>query len=180
MVPSLFILVSSVCKSLQCLISTLTQAGEGGHLFRLTCSVVLWRGRNTANKYHWHVWGVFTVYGPHWVCPSSWHMCFTGLQCSGSRLLCRGTVQSESGFRELPRLSCSASGSCILHKTQTQLGPCFVPFPGPSSSGDQVLGEHTVPDGLYVLITLPVTAAWFPGCTARALSQVCHVSPLGS
>ena len=38
MVPSsLFILASSVCKSLQCLISALTQGGEGGHLFRLSC-----------------------------------------------------------------------------------------------------------------------------------------------
>ena len=26
--------------------------GKGGHLFKLTCSVVLWEGRNTANKYH--------------------------------------------------------------------------------------------------------------------------------
>ena len=56
---------SSSYKSLQCLISTLTQRGKGGHLFRLTCSVVLWGGRNTASKYHWHVWGVLTVYGPH-------------------------------------------------------------------------------------------------------------------
>ena len=57
----LFILTSSVCWSLQCLISTLTEGGKGGHLFRLTCSVVLWGGRNTANKYHWHVWGVLSV-----------------------------------------------------------------------------------------------------------------------
>ena len=63
----LFILASSVCKSLQCLISALMQEGEGGHFFRLTCSVVLWGGRNTANKYHWRVWGVLTVYGSHWV-----------------------------------------------------------------------------------------------------------------
>ena len=68
--------------------------GEGGHLFRLICSIVLWGGRNTANKYHWHVWEMLAVYEPHWVCPSSWHMCFPGLHCSGSRLLCRGTVQS--------------------------------------------------------------------------------------
>ena len=40
----MFILASSVCKSLQYLTSTLTQGGEGGHLFRLTCSVVLWDG----------------------------------------------------------------------------------------------------------------------------------------
>ena len=40
MVPSsLFMLASSVCKPLQCLISALTQGGEGGHLFRL---IVQW------------------------------------------------------------------------------------------------------------------------------------------
>ena len=83
----LFVLASSVCKSLQCLISALTQGSEDGHLFRLTCSVLLWGWRNTANKYHWHVWGVLTVSGPHWVCPHSWRMCFPGLHCLGSRLL---------------------------------------------------------------------------------------------
>ena len=30
-------------------------------------------------------------------------------------------------------------------KAQTQLGLCFVPVPGPSSSGDQVLGECSLP-----------------------------------
>ena len=46
--------------------------------------------------------------------------------------------------------------------TQTQfwlslcgLGMHFVPFPGLSSSGDQVLGECTVPGGPCVLITSP-------------------------
>ena len=47
-VPS--VLASSVCWSLQCLISALTQGGGSGHFFRLTCSVVLLGGRNTANK----------------------------------------------------------------------------------------------------------------------------------
>ena len=43
---------TSVCWSLQCLISTLTHGGSGGHyfFFRLTCSVVLWGGRDAANK----------------------------------------------------------------------------------------------------------------------------------
>ena len=39
--------------------------------FRLTCSVVLWGGRNTTNKYHWHVLTVFTYTGfapAHGVC----------------------------------------------------------------------------------------------------------------
>ena len=44
--------------------------GEGGHLFRLTCSIVLQGGMNTANKCHWYVWGVLTVSGPHWICPA--------------------------------------------------------------------------------------------------------------
>ena len=66
---SFFILASSVCKSLQCQISALTQGRESGHLFRLTCSVVLWGGRSTANKYQWPVWRVLTASGPHWVCP---------------------------------------------------------------------------------------------------------------
>ena len=71
----LFILASSVCKSLQYLLSTLTQGGGGGHLFRLTCSVVLRGGRNIANKYHWCVWGVLVVTGPHWVCSRSPRVC---------------------------------------------------------------------------------------------------------
>ena len=45
MVPSsLFVLASSVCKYLQYLTSALIQVDKGGHLFRLTCSVVLWEG----------------------------------------------------------------------------------------------------------------------------------------
>ena len=43
-------MASSVCRSLQCLISALTQGWGGGHFFRLTCSVLLWGGRNTANN----------------------------------------------------------------------------------------------------------------------------------
>ena len=87
-----FILASPVYKSLRCLISAMTQGVEGGHLFRLTCSVVLWGGRNTANKYRWHMWGVLAVSGPYWVCPRSWCVCFPSLHCSGSRLLQRETV----------------------------------------------------------------------------------------
>ena len=92
---SLFIFASSVCKSLWCLTSTLTQGGEGSHLFRFTCSVVLWGGRNTGNKYHWHVWGVPSVYGPHWVCPSSqWRVLSRSTLLRLQRSL-QGTVQSR-------------------------------------------------------------------------------------
>ena len=96
----LFVLVSSICSSLQCLISALTQGGGGGHLFRLTCSVVLWGGRNTTNKYHWCV---LTVSWPHWVCPHSQHVCFPCLPCLGSRLLCWELSEASPGLYALPR-----------------------------------------------------------------------------
>ena len=89
----LFILASSVCKSLQCLISALTQGGKGGHLFRLTCSVVLCGGRDTANKYRWHVGSAPGVW-PTLGLPQLAGVCFPGLHCSGSRGLCRSTIQS--------------------------------------------------------------------------------------
>ena len=59
-------LVSSVCWSLQCLISALTQGGRWRAL--LACSVALWGGRDTANKQHWHVLAVSQL---HWACPCS-------------------------------------------------------------------------------------------------------------
>ena len=46
-------LTFSVCWSLQCLISTLTQGGRWWTLFfffKLTFSVTLWGGRDAANK----------------------------------------------------------------------------------------------------------------------------------
>ena len=99
----LFILASSVCWSLQCLISILKQGGEGGHLFRLTCSVMLWGGRNTANKYHWYVWGVLAVFQLHWVCLCSWHVCFPSLHFSCSRLLCQELSEAGPGLCALSR-----------------------------------------------------------------------------
>ena len=71
--------------------------------------------------------------------------------------------------------------------TQTQfwlslwgLGVHSVPFPGLSSSGNQVLGQCTVPGGPCILITSLVLAAPFPGGTPWAPSQACCVSPLES
>ena len=131
-VPFSFILASSFCKSLQCLISALTQGGQGGHLFRLTCSVVLWGGRNSAKKYHWLVWGVLAVFQPHWVCPRSRCVCFHGLHFSGSRLLCQELSEAGPGLcapsRSMPlrfRFSntpqrCRLGWACVLCPSQVQ------------------------------------------------------------
>ena len=84
------------------------------------------------------------------------------------------------GLHALPRsklLRFRFSGTPQRHRLS--LGMYFVPFPGPGSSGDQVLGQCTVPGGLCILITSWFPAPAFPGCRARVLSQLCHMSPLG-
>ena len=142
----MFILTSSVFSSLPCLISALIQGGEGGHLFRLTCLVVLWGGRDTANKHHWPVWGVLAVDGPHWVCLSP-----------------RRRVRPGS---TLLRLQGALQGHCpkwALH---------FVHFPGLSCSGSQVPYRGTDPDGLCVLCLSQVQPTLATRCLASTLSQV--------
>ena len=122
-----FILASSVCCSLQCLISVLTQGSKGGHLFRLTCSVLLWGGRNTANKYPWRVWGVLAVSGPHWAC--SQRVCFPvhTAQAPG----CSAGELSKVGpeLCAIPGLNHSGSGSWVLHKGTDSVGPAFCALP---------------------------------------------------
>ena len=85
-----------------------------------------------------------------------------------------GSVQFDSSLFQLIFLLRYST------KAQIRLGLHFVPFPGPSSSGDQVLGKHTLPRWVVHLITSSVPTAQFPKCTVRAPSQVCHTSPLGS
>ena len=123
-------LASSVCWSLQYLISALTQGMRWWSLlFRLACSVVLWGGRYTANKYHWCV---FTVIQPHWVCACSRRVCFPSLHCSDSRLLCWELSDAGPGLHSLARfkpLRFRFSGTpqrrrlvwaCVLHPCPVQ------------------------------------------------------------
>ena len=126
---------------------------EGDHFFRLTCSAVLWRVRNTANKYRWHVWGVLTVYGPYWICPQ--------------------LMQCVLSWSTLLRLRVALQGEL------SKVGPVFFALPR-SEQLRQPSGKYAVPGGLYILITPLVPATWFPRSTMRASSQVCCVTPLGS
>ena len=134
--------------------------GEGSHLLRLTCSIVLQGGMNTVNKCHWHVWGVLAVSGPHWVCPCSWRVCFPSLHCSGSRLLCRGTKASPA-LRTLPRSKLFRfSGTPQGHR----LGWACVLCPSQvwAAQVTRCLASAHTPGGAVHLITSLVLAALFP------------------
>ena len=61
------------------------------------------------------------------------------------------------------------SWACVLRPSQVQ-----------AAQATRCSATTLSPDGAVCLIASPVPAAWIPGCTAGVLSQVCHVSPLGS
>ena len=171
-VPCVY-LASSVCRSLQCLISHLTQGGKGGLLFRLTCSVVLCGGRSTANKHRWHVWGLLAVSGPHWDCPRSAHsVCFPSLHYSGFRLFCKVWAL---GCVHFPGLSLSGSGSQVLHKGADSVRPAFCSFRVGAAQETRCLAS-ALSSGAVRLITSLSQLLGFQ----EHPSPVCCMSLLGS
>ena len=103
-------------------------------------------------KYHWHMWGLLTVGGPHWACHSP-----------RQRVLPRFT---------LLRLQGAPLGHCpkwALH---------FMHIPGLRCSDSWVFCKSTDPDGLWVLCPsqAQVQATQATRCLASALSQVGHAS----
>ena len=168
-----FILASSVCKSLHGLIFSLTQGGKDGHFFRLTRSVVLWVGRNTASKYHWCMWGVLTVYGPHWACPSSQAACaFPGYTAQAPG--CSAGVLSKAG-----PASCALPRSKLLRfrfsgtpQITDSVGHVFCALPRSEQLRQPGAWQVHCPRWTVHLNHLPS-----PG---PLVSWVCRVSPLGS
>ena len=69
----------------------------------------------------------------------------------------RNCLRRALGCMHFPGLRRSGSGSQVLHRGADLLGwgLHFVPFPGPSCSGDQVLGEHSRPQVGAVTYRLP-------------------------
>ena len=133
MVPSsLFILASSVCKSLQCLISTLTQGGKGDHLYSLACSVVLGWGQGEENCKHLSLVCVGSV---RCVWATLGLPLFTACVLSQSTLL-RFQVALQGnclkwalGCVYFPGLSCSGSCFWVLHKGTDSVGSAFSALP---------------------------------------------------
>ena len=129
----------------QCLVSTLTQRGRWRTLFfffRLTCSVALRGGREGCCKQNT---GVCSQRLSHTgSAPSPFTVCVASLPTlSGSRLLLWEPSVAGPGLPALPGPSRSGSGTqVVLRGADSRLGLRFVPFPDPSSSGDEVFGAR--------------------------------------
>ena len=145
-------------------------------MLRLTCSIVLWGGRNTANKYHWSVWGVLAVSGPHWVCPNSQRVCFPGLHCSGSRLLSWELSKVGPGLHALPRSKPLRFRFWVLYKGTDLVGPVFCALPRSEQLRQQMLGQCTLCrcSASYHLPGPSLTVSWM--CSGSAISGVPCVS----
>ena len=157
----MFILASSVCQSLQCQISALTQGGElAAHS---GCRAQFCCGEGEALQ------------------TSSACMCRQCLQ----RMDHAGFAPAHRGvcFPGLLR-ACLGPAFCVLPRSkllkvlgnstraQTLLGIRSVPVRGPSSSGSQELGEHCLRWAVR-LTTSPVPAARFPRYAVGVPSQLC-------
>ena len=109
------------------------------------------------------------------------HVCFPSLRCSGSRLLCWELSDAGPGLRALPRskpLRFRYSGTPQRHR----LGWACVLCPSQVRAAQVIrcLASSVAPSWGLQLITSPIPAARFSGCTTGAPSQVCRVSLLGS
>ena len=116
-------------------------------------------GRLTASKHHWHVWGALAVSGPPWVCSVSSRVCFPGLHCSGSRLLCRELSKAGPGLCALARskaLRFRFSGAPLGHRLGWACGLC--PSQVRAAQATRCLAS-TVSPGAVRLISSPVPAA---------------------
>ena len=72
-----------------------------------------------------------------------------------------------------PGLSCSGSGSWVLHKGTDSVGHAFCAIPRSEELRRPGAWQAHYLRCVVHLITSPISAAWFLGCT------VCCVSPLG-
>ena len=149
--------------------------------FRLSCSVVLWGGRNTTNKYHWGVWGVLAMSWPPWFCPCSQRVCFPSLHCSDSRLLCQELPEVGPGLHALLR-SKPLRFRLLGTPQRRRLGWACILCPSQVRAAQvtRCLTSAVAPSWILWLIVSPIPTTRFSGCTTGTPSQVCHVSLLGS
>ena len=95
----------------------------------VTCSVVLWGGKDTANRSHWRVGVALAVSGPHWVCPT-YDVCALPVYTTQAPGCSAGELSKAGpGFVHFPGLSHSGSGPQALLKAADSVGPAFSALP---------------------------------------------------
>ena len=102
-------------------------------------------GRSTADKHPWRVSGALAVSGPPWVCPAH-SVCAVPVYTAQVPGSSAGELSKvDHGLRALPRSNPLRFRFWGAPQRRRLGWPSFVLFPGPSSSGDQVLGACTLP-----------------------------------
>ena len=118
--------LASVCWSLQCLISALTQGGGGGHFFRLTCSVRCGEGGmlQTNNT------GMCSQCVSH-TGPAPTHSAYALPAHTAQALGCStgNHPRPALGCMHLPGLSCSGSGTRVVLRGADSVGSAFCALP---------------------------------------------------
>ena len=99
---SLFILASSVCKSLQCLIPTLTQRVKVVTFLGLLVQLCYGEG-GACKQIQLACVKLFQEYGLHWVCQSPRQRVLPRSTLLRPRVLCRALSQVGLEFHALPR-----------------------------------------------------------------------------
>ena len=134
--------------SLLCLISTLTQTGGGGLLFRFIISVQSCYGEGGALQTDITVWLALTVFQPHWFCPVQGCLCFLVY-----------TAQSPGcSIWSGPCIECGSS-FLVLYKSADSVVPAFCVFPSLSGSGSQRLAALS-PDAARLFPPWPQCVLW--------------------
>ena len=129
-------------------------------MFRFAGSVVLRRGRSTADKSCWPVWGALSVFRPHWVCPRS-RVCALPVytaQAPGCSIWSRPCIACGSSFR-------------VFHKSAGSVGPAFCAFPARAAQAARSLTGALSP-GAARLLPSAVPAS----VSARQLGVPCVCS----
>ena len=84
------------------------------------------------------------------------------------------------GCMLFPGLSHSGSFSWVHHKGNNSVGSAFCALPRSEELRWPRAWQAQFPGCAVGLITSPVPVPQFSGCSAGALSQMCHVSPVGT